>query len=312
MKKTWFYLIILFTVFACQKEDTSIIGWEKQTNNLVNNTTLDYLAVSGSNIYSVTDNLKNTLYKSFDGGINWIEVSSIPKKVNSITLWNQYVFAGTSAGIYRSSDNGVTWTAINNGLPLLYGNVETGVPFECGNNIYAYYGYRGDVYKAENNGESWTRVTGGLNIGTGAFTIIGTTFISGTYKGVYHSDDGGTTWTAAIKDKADIETFSISGTNVVGGASNGLYYSIDNGTNWIQSKITDEDYQSVSIRCFAVSGKNIYAGTETFGIYFSSDNGINWSKFNTGLTNTLSCYSLFVSGENLYARTSRGLWKRQL
>ena len=312
MKKTWVYLIILFTVFSCQKEDNSIVGWEKQTNNSINNTTLNYLAISGSNIYAATDNLKNTLYKSVDGGVNWIEVSSIPKKANSITLWNQYVFAGTSDGIYRSSDNGVTWIAINNGLPLLFGSIETVVPFECNNNIYAYYSYSGDVYKAENNGESWTCVTGGLNIATGAFTIIGTTFISGTYKGVYHSDDDGETWTAAIKNKADIETFSISGTNVVGGASNGLYYSTDYGANWVQSKIIDEDYQSLSIRCFVVSGKNIYAGTETHGIYFSSDNGVNWSNFNTGFTDVPTCYSLFVSGGNLYARTSRGLWKRQL
>jgi len=307
MKKTWFYFIILFTVFACQKEDASIIGWEKVSITSINNISPSLLALSGSNMYAVSDDFKNLLYKSADGGINWIEVTGIPKRVNSITIWNQYILAGTSAGIYRSTDNGVTWLAANTGLKY-FTEVNT---FVCSNKVYAYTS--GDVFTTDNNGESWSSVSTGLDsTPIRAFTIKGTSYIAATWEGIYRSDDNGIKWTNAVADNNYVKTLAISGTNVIAGATDGLYYSADDASNWIKAKITDEDYQSPSIRCFAVLGKNIYAGSESHGIYFSSDNGINWSKFNTGFTDTLTCYSLFVSGGNLYARTSRGLWKRQL
>jgi photosystem II stability/assembly factor-like uncharacterized protein len=309
MKKNLIYFIIVFfTIFSCKKED-SIIGWEEQTNNSINNVSLNYLAISESNIYAVTDNLKNTLYKSVDGGVNWTEVNSIPKSVNSITLWNQYVFAGTSSGIFRSTDNGVTWTAINKGLSLFYGALQTGVPFVCNNKIYAYYGYEGDVYVTENNGDSWSCVSESLSQGIDAFNIIGSNLIAANGNGIYHSVDGSATWTAAAKNVTHTKNLAVSGTSIVAGTTDGLYYSTDNGVNWTKAKITDVDYQYPGIECFAVSGSNIYAGTQKYGIYFSSDKGISWSKFNTGFTDVPTCYSLFVSGGYLYAQTSRGLWK---
>lgn len=314
MKKKWIYFIfVVFTIFSCQKEDTSIIGWEKVNVTSINNISPSLLAISGSNIYAVSDDFKNLLYKSVDGGINWIEVTGIPKKVNSITFWNQYIFAGTSAGIYRSADDGVTWVDINKGLPLIGGSLSNGSPFICNNAIYAFYS--GDVFTTGNNGESWSCVSTGLDsTPIQAFTIMGTSYIAATWEGIYHSGDIGVKWTAAITDNNYVKIFAISGTNIIAGATNGLYYSADNALNWTKVKIIDEgvNQQSPSIRCFAVSGKDIYAGAESYGIYHSSDNGITWSKFNSGFTDTPSVYSFHISDKFMYARTSRGIWRHQL
>ncbi len=65
------------------------------------------------------------------------------------------------------------------------------------------------------------------------------------------------------------------------------------------------------INCFAVSGTNLFAGTDG-GVFLSTNNGTSWTAVNTGLTNT-EILSLAVSGTNLFAGTyGGGVWRRPL
>ncbi|MDZ4204936.1 MAG: hypothetical protein U1C46_08975, partial [Bacteroidales bacterium] len=66
------------------------------------------------------------------------------------------IFAGTVDGIYLSTNNGNSWTAVNNGLtnPHVYAIAISG------NNIFA--GTPANVYLSTNNGNSWTAVNTGL------------------------------------------------------------------------------------------------------------------------------------------------------
>ena len=49
------------------------------------------------------------------------------------------------------------------------------------------------------------------------------------------------------------------------------------------------------VQCFAVSGTNIFAGTDGGGVFLSTNNGSNWTAVNNGLTN-LTVYTLVFSG----------------
>ena len=59
------------------------------------------------------------------------------------------------------------------------------------------------------------------------------------------------------------------------------------------------------VRTLAVSGTNIFAGTDGGGVFLSTDNGTSWTAVNTGLTNRI-VQSLAVSGTNLFAGTWGG------
>ena len=55
-----------------------------------------------------------------------------------------------------------------------------------------------------------------------------------------------------------------------------------------------------SVRCFTISGNNIFAGTSGYGVYFSSDNGSNWSQ--TSLSDR-DMSALTIHGNNIFAGT---------
>jgi len=57
-----------------------------------------------------------------------------------------------------------------------------------------------------------------------------------------------------------------------------------------------------AIICLAVSGSNIFAGTNGNGVYLSIDNGTTWNPVNSGLTNT-DVRALAVKGTDIYAGT---------
>ena len=60
-----------------------------------------------------------------------------------------------------------------------------------------------------------------------------------------------------------------------------------------------------SIRAFAVSGTNLFAGTHYNGVFLSTNNGTSWTAVNSGLTSA-DVYALAVSGTNIFAGTYEG------
>jgi hypothetical protein len=63
-----------------------------------------------------------------------------------------------------------------------------------------------------------------------------------------------------------------------------------------------------NVNALAVSGTNIFAGTESNGVFLSTNNGASWTAANTGLTN-LNVAALAVSGANLFAGTGGGVFR---
>jgi photosystem II stability/assembly factor-like uncharacterized protein len=313
MKKIIYVLLCLLIFLSCKKEDNVIIGWEKVNPSAMDGESIMSIAVSGTTVYVVNSDTKNNFYKSVDNGANWILVTGIPDVARSVIIRDQYVFIGTGGGIYRSADNGANWSAVNVGFPLFFGNLTGAYPFTSDNKLFAFNS--GSIFSTTNNGEDWEKAFTSLDKSPiDAFTIIGTNYIAGNWGGIYQSANNGVTWASTNKIFGYVKVLDVVGNNVVVGTSSGLYYSVDNGVNWLKAKISDGNSQSPSVRCLVVSGKNIYAGTESYGMYRSTDSGITWSTFNTSFSdsNTPTVLSCTIYGNYIYAGTHNGLWKRKL
>jgi photosystem II stability/assembly factor-like uncharacterized protein len=292
-------------------------------------------AVIGSNLFAGTDT--SGVFISADNGVNW-EIISIPdmsKRVLSLAVMNNLLYAGTDMGIYRTPSNGAYWIPSSTGLS----NQLAYTLYVRGTDLFA--GTMGGVFRSTNSGEYWTEVNTDL-ITTKVHSLIssGTTLYAGVWGGIFQSHDNGNTWTALSRGSACFSLL-ISGANLYAGGGNhvgcydlvkGSWEWVPVGMGWIRAlaisgttlfagtegsgafrithnapgwwTITKTDLQDTMVYALAVKDTYIFAGTEG-GVFRSSNNGVTWTDVNNGLTN-LSVAALAVNNSKLFAGTQGG------
>jgi len=242
----------------------------------------------------------------------WVQTNGIyGGSIWSFAVSGNNLFAGTDgSGVFRSTDNGTSWTAVNNGLTDLYvlafavsSNGADGVTLFAGTNG------GGGVFRSTDNGTSWTAVNNGLDTFSSRLAVIGTNLFAGTWRsGVFLSTNNGTSWTAVNNGLTNTRVWALvaSGTNLFAGTDgSGVFLSTNNGTSWMA---VNNGLTTTSLRSLAVSGTNLFAGTGDKGVFRSTDNGTSWTAINNGLTNTTEVWGLAVSGKNLFAGTAKGVF----
>jgi photosystem II stability/assembly factor-like uncharacterized protein len=227
----------------------------------------------------------------------WQATNGPNKSISSLTIHDNNIFAASSLGygIYLSSNNGSSWTQVNNGLPSfpLVNSLTS-----SGNNILA--GTNHGVYLSSNNGNTWTAKNSGL-IDTNVAVIVtnGNNIFAGTNKGIYLSSDSCNSWTAVnngLPININVYAIAINGNNIFAGTNKGVYLSSNNGNNWIA--INNGLPANMTVFAIAISGNNIFAGADY--VYLSSNNGSSWIAANTGMQN-FGVLSLAISGNNIFA-----------
>ena len=146
------------------------------------------------------------------------------------------LYAGTGVGIFKSSNGGANWTAINSGLPTNVSVNTLAIDPQTPATLYA--GTFTGVFKSTNGGGSWSPANTGLS-NTYVYTLAidpqaPATLYAGTWGGgVFKSSDGSGSWSA-----------------VNTGLTNTMVYTLA------------IDPQNLS---------NIYAGTAGGGVFASSE-----------------------------------------
>ncbi len=291
-----------------------------EINNGLTNTNVNALAISNTNLYAGTSYYGNGfvygIYKSTDFGQNWIEPDSANiRNVSSFVVSGSNIFAGTSGGVVRSTDDGSNWAVVNNGLDNL--NIKSLTE----NGSYLFAGTDGGVFRSSDNGSSWSSANlgfTGLSIKT--ILINGSDIFTGTANnGIFRSTDNGVSWEAVNKGiiNPHISSLVKNGSNLFASAlySNGeegnIYSSTDNGTNWFAHNTNLPINQNVW--SLTTNGNYIFAGVAgtvpAGGVFRSSVNAIDWTYVSQSLTSTNgSVHTLVLKDENLFAGTDGGFW----
>jgi photosystem II stability/assembly factor-like uncharacterized protein len=125
-------------------------------------------AGTGEENFSSDEYYGEGILKSTNAGSSWTLTTGPFSQVNIGSLAvhptnSSVVLAGTSAGVYRSTDGGTSWSRV------LSGGDATGVVFNPSNGNTAYAaigsingGSSNGVYSSSNEGASWTKQSGGL------------------------------------------------------------------------------------------------------------------------------------------------------
>jgi hypothetical protein len=260
-----------------------------------------------------------TIFAGTDGGVfrrttnGWTSASTgIPSgtAISAIAVNGTNLFAttvGPFGRIYRSTNNGGTWTQVGSG------DTYEALAF-VGANIYV--GSDKGVACFTNGGTSWQDM--GENFPVHILASSGSYVYAGTPVGVFRSAYNHTNWSSINTGLPDTEVKAIAGVGsslFAGTASSGVFCTTNSGNNWIpvngrgamNSKWDGWFWYHgpYSVTSFAFSGSNIYAGTY-YGVFHSSDNGANWTRLGGHPYGEILALSLAVSGSSLMVGTVEG------
>jgi photosystem II stability/assembly factor-like uncharacterized protein len=221
-------------------------------------------------------------------------------KIFALTLAGPHLFAGFESGVFRSSDQGDTWTQVNNGL----GDFPTVFSLAArGSTVYAGT-VSGGVYRSIDYGDSWSRA--GLN---GEYiTVLAATdgaLMAGTCcRGLYRSTDDGATWSHPLAESLYVKDIAVSGGFMLAGSSRGLFRSSDQGASWEHIPFA-AGLSDSAVGPFAVLGTTLFAAARQ-GLYRSEDNGGTWTR---SALEEPDADVLLASGGDLFVSSYRRLFR---
>lgn len=236
------------------------------------------------------------VYKSLDGGKTWIKTlfindltgaSEISMDLNNpnvlyAAMWEHHrkpwkvISGGFGSGLYKSTDGGLTWKTIHEGLPEEKGKMAIAVSQVNSELVYALIESdsnleKGGLFVSDNSGSSWTRVSDDHRLIQRAWYYIelaldpndeNTLYVlsASTYKSI----DGGKTWEevdSAHGDYHDLWINPDNSKNMILTSDGGCEITFDSGAQWsrIDHLPTAQFYRVTTDNLFPY---NIYGGQQ--------------------------------------------------
>ncbi len=181
-----------------------------------------------------------------------------------------------SYGIFRSTDEGVTWSPANQNLPPSVGNLVS-------DGTHVFLGSEYQIYMWSDDSMSWVaRTPFGLSIDVAPIGAYKNN-LYGCADGVYRSRDTGLTWTqidTGLTDNTNVTSFAVVDSFIfIVTLSGESFRSSDNGDHWTELDTGNTGFQVFS---FVTMGKDLFAGCYQ-GMLYSTDYGATWASCDSGL-----------------------------
>jgi photosystem II stability/assembly factor-like uncharacterized protein len=282
-------------------------SWTAINTGLPSGISVSTLVISPMNPSTLYVGTNQDVFKTSDGGESW-RALNLTRSVTAMLIDPQtpsrLYAAGACNGVYRSNNEGTSWTAINTGLT---GFFFTSLAIDPASPSTLYAGTIESLSKTTNGGASWRTIYVGLSI----FGVS----ISGV--------------TALIVDPITPTTIylGITGSGEASGGScrvswdgltpgiltSSVIKSVDGGMNWNAASVGLR--VGVSVIALAIdplAPMTVYVGTKQSGVFKSNNGGETWTAINNGLPEGIAVYALAVDPQTpstLYAGTNQGLFK---
>ncbi len=221
-----------------------------------------------------------------DQGTTWQEFAEPGEAADIATSSSGTVFVSDTwgTGIWRTSDHGVTWTSITDGLPSDVPILQVAV---LPGNGHVFAGSADvEIYRSTDDGLTWAQ-TASHPTEWDLQDLAGSPsnrLYAAADDALWRSDDEGATW-AELTTPLVLPLFVVVGADesVLSGEDD-LYRSTDHGATWtsIGGGIVCPDFGAESA-AFGATPAEIYLAGATCGVQHSTDTGATWTAMVDGL-----------------------------
>ncbi|MFQ3597104.1 MAG: T9SS type A sorting domain-containing protein [Chloroherpetonaceae bacterium] len=274
------------------------------------------------------------VWRSTNGGATWVRtlaLSNASDVLPSPAPNSSRVYAAGQGGVRISTDNGLTWSASNTGLPSDAGRVQLAIspanPSVVYAAIYLDQSGRTVLYQSTNEGATWTQKAGTPPAGQGWYDLllaVNPENPDEVYFGdqqLYRSEDGGNTasfvggeyWNQAMHVDFHIMAFAPSNPDVrYVGNDGGINRSTDGGITWLEQNDLPT-LQLYRIASHPTDSLKMLGGTQDNGNFRTTNGGATWEQTTTG--DGMECFydranptTVFMSvyNANIFRSTQNG------
>ncbi len=256
------------------------------------------------------------LVKSTDEGQNWRSAyGNLPADtILSLAFQGDYLFAGTSWGIYRSSDLGNTWQLSDFALPFTAEFAST--------DSALYAASQNGVFRTTDFGVHWEPTDHGIpvstSIGTGV-RVLGVASVPGALyvtmdllKGAYLLRPGTSTWSFIGLEAHWCNPGALGAvdTTIFAGTWDGVFTYSGQDTTWMERDhgLTGsvDFFTNIDSLLFAYAG---WGPKGDGGIFVTSNLGRNWTEVSDSILGTASINAILADKTYLFAGTQTGVWR---
>lgn len=252
--------------------------------------------------------------RSTDYGATWVNRGQLGTATNTWTVFCSNKHAGvaiaaTSNGLYRSSDYGISWTAV-----IATGSYASIAENDSGS-IVCYSINRGKMLYSVDSGSTWLESDYNNSVTVFNFAIVtaeNNRFITalddaGLDSAIVYSDDGGVTWATATT-AIPIARLAYFGNGVVVAISQNsrvVWRSVDNGLTWASVQTLAGVAQLRSI-AYTSAGTGLIGTGDGGDVFRSTDNGVTWVQSADLTPGIISCLCHIGNGVVLAGTSPNG------
>lgn len=226
-------------------------------------------------------------------------------RINSIYIFDGFVYLATDHGLAISSDHGVTWRKITTAQGIGSNNINQ----VFSDKTHLVLATSRGVSISLDQGKTWTNATrqNGLpsNIVYGVYMAHNKIYAA-TEQGVGFSDNNGVSWHKIKQIHAAASRVYINNRYINVATTNGVFVGPDYGSSWHQSTTADGLGSDVILGLDYI-GSNLFAAT-TQGLSISRDSGKSWRNktVSNGLGSNI-VRDVLATPKTIYAATNNGL-----
>jgi photosystem II stability/assembly factor-like uncharacterized protein len=264
------------------------------------------------------DSEDSGVYESKDGGETWQALAGIRgSRIESLAMSpvdSNTLAAGTSKGVFVSTDRGVTWRRISSATDPEMQDI-TALAFDPSDTKVLYAGTPHLPWKTTDGGATWHSISSGLIDDSDIFSIRvdpnhSQLVFASACSGIYRSDSGGEAWhkiqgiPGTHRRTHIISEDPLNADTIFAGTTLGLFKSPDGGKTWRHLSSEQVNWMVFD----PGDPRTLYLATEFAGILKSADSGETFRPMNEGFANhRLS--EITSDGKRLYASsTYEGLY----